>query len=325
MARESTITFEQVATTADNMKAQNVKPTARNVRDVLGTGSMATVLKFLQLWQSGQIRQSQAIDDTLDPAIARAISNQIASKVQEATADTTARLADLQAETDNVIAENERQAAEIEAQAGELAALQEQHAALVGRAQQIETDSTRTAAELVAERQAAEAARVELAKAELRLEAVPRIEAEIEKVRAELLQARAQSAELHEAAAVACAKLEAEEAKSARYEEHFNAFAKQAEEAGKRAVATAEALGNERVAVQASQARLEAAARELDDARKAVAAAREAAKQAGEEAAELRGQLSAVSISTGKPVGKAKPAAPGASTRRKPQAGKKQG
>lgn len=293
MARESTITQDQVAAAADNLKTQGIKPTARNVRDALGSGSMATVLKFLQQWQGNQVRQSQAIDDTLDPSIGRAISNQIAAKVQEATADSTARLADLQAETDNVIAENERQAAEIEAQAGELAALQEQHAALVGRAQQIETDSTRTAAELVAERQAAEAARVELAKAELRLEAVPRIEAEIEKVRDELLQARAQATEQHEAAAVATAKLESEIAKCKRYEAELMVFVKQAEEAGKRAVATAEALGNERVAVQASQARLEAAAREIAAANEAVSKARAEAKKSSEEAAELRGQLTA--------------------------------
>lgn len=291
MARESTITFEQVSTAADNLKAQGIKPTARNVRDALGSGSMATVLKFLQQWHGGQARQSQAIDDTLDPSIARAISNQIVTKVQEATAETTARLADLQAEADTIIAENERQAAEIEAQVGELAALHELHAALSGRAQQIGADATRTAAELVAERQAAEAARVELAKAMVRLEAVPRIEAEIDKVRAELLQARTQTTEQHEAAAVATAKLESETSKCKKYEDELAVFVKQAEEAGKRAVATAEALGNERVAVQASQARLEAAARELEDARKAVATARAEAKKAGEEAAELRGQL----------------------------------
>lgn len=312
MARESTITQDQVAAAADNLKAQGTKPTARNVRDVLGTGSMATVLKFLQLWQGNQVRQSQAIDDTLDPSIGRVISNQIAAKVQEATADVTARLADLQAETDNVIAENERQAAEIEAQAGELAALQEQHAALVGRAQQIEADATRTTAELVAERQAAEYARVELAKAELRLEAVPRIEAEIEKVRADLLQARAQSAELHEAAAVATAKLESEVAQRKGIEAQLSEAVKAREEAAKRAIAAAESLGNERVAVQTAQARLEAAARELEDARKAVVTALADAKKAGEEAAELRGKLS---VTPGAPK-------PAPAAKRKPQAGK---
>ena len=208
MAREATITFEQVAAAADSIKAKGGKASARSVREVLGSGSMATVLKLLQQWQSGQVRQSASIDDTLDPSVVRAISNQIATRVQEATADTTARLADLQAEADLIIVENERQAVDLEAQAAELVVLHGQYAELAGRAQQLESEAGRTAAEWVAERRATEVARVELAKAELRLEVVPKIEAEIEKVRAELLQARAQSAELHEAAAVATVKLE---------------------------------------------------------------------------------------------------------------------
>lgn len=291
MARESTISFEQVSVAADRIKAQGTKPTARNVREALGTGSMATVLKFLQQWQGGQMRQSQAIDDTIDPVIARAISNQIAVKVQESTADATARLADLQAEADAIIAENERQAADIETQTFELSALQEQYAALSGRAKQLEADATRTAGELDVERKAAEAARVELAKAELRLEAVPRIEAEIEKVRAELSQARVQATEQHETAAVATAKLESEVAQRKNLEVQLAEAVRQREEAEKRAAASAVTLGNERVAVQACQARLEAAAREITAANETVAKARAEAKRAGEEAAELRGQI----------------------------------
>ena len=34
MARESTITYEQVAEAADNLKAQNLKPTSRAVRGI---------------------------------------------------------------------------------------------------------------------------------------------------------------------------------------------------------------------------------------------------------------------------------------------------
>ena len=295
MARESTITFEQVAAVAESIKTQGGKATMRNVREALGSGSMATILKFLQQWQGGQLRQNQSIDDTLDPSIARAISNQLASKVQEATANANALLADLQIETDTLIAENERQATDMELQITELSAMQEQHAALAGRTQQLETDANRTAAALIAERQAAESARVELAKAELRLEAVPRIEAEIEKVRAELMESRAQSASLHEAAAVATAKLESEISQRKSIETHLAEAVKQREESSNRALTTAEALGNERATSQAAQARLEAAVRDLDTATESTNQARAEAKKAGEQAAELRGQLIAAS------------------------------
>lgn len=284
MARESTISFDQVAAAADIIKTQGGKPTARSVREALGSGSMATVLKFLQQWQGGQVRQNQAIDDTLDPAIVRAISNAIASKVQEATADATVRLADLQAETSSVIVENERMGAEIDSLTADLAALQEQLAATAGRAQQLEVDAARQATELVAERAAAEAARVALAKAELRLESVPRIEAELVAVRAELAAERVKSAEQHEAAAVAIAQREAAEKANVRLNE-------QLAEVTKRATSTTEQLAFEKISNQACQARLEAAAREISAAQEAATTARSAAKKAGEEAAELRGQL----------------------------------
>ncbi|MEQ1537220.1 MAG: DNA-binding protein [Burkholderiaceae bacterium] len=286
MAREPSITFEQVAAAADNIKAQSQKPTARNVREALGAGSMATVLKFLQQWQGGQVRQSQAIDDTLDVSIVRAISNQIATKVQEATADTTAQLADLQSETDTLITENERQAAELENKAVELAALQEQHSALAGRTEQLEDENERQAAALLAERQASEGARVELAKAELRLEAVPRIEAEIEKVRLELDEERKKSSSLHEAAAVANAKLESETSLKLSLLEQLLKVTKSAEENADRAIKATEQLSNEKVLSQTLQARTEVLSREL-------ATANDVAKKAGEMAAELKGQLAA--------------------------------
>jgi len=210
MARESTITFEQVAAAADSIKAQGGKPTSRAVREVLGSGSMATVCKFMQQWQGGQVRQNQVVDDTLDMAIVRAISNQIATKVQEATLIASTQLADLQAEASAIIAENERQAAEIEMQAYDLSSFQDQCSAYAGRVQQLESEVARLIADLATERQAVEFARIALAKAELRLEAVPRIEAEISAVRVELLLSQKQAAEQHEAAAVATARLEAE-------------------------------------------------------------------------------------------------------------------
>lgn len=296
MPRNPTITYEQVATVADKILNQGGKPTNHNVRDALGSGSSTTILRFLQQWQNGQVRQSQGIDDTIDPSIVRAISSQIAIRVQESTAAAMSRIAGLQADIESLMLENENQSAEIESKKAELVIIQEQYSSLVGRVQQIESDAARTIADLVAERQAAEAARVLLAKAELRLEAVPRIENEIKKVRAELLQARSLSAELHEAAAVATARLEAETLQRKNFETQLLEALHQREEARKQNVTTAESLANERVAVQAGQARLEAAAREIEAANKATSKARAEAKEAIEAAAELRGQLSAANM-----------------------------
>jgi chromosome segregation ATPase len=282
MARESTITYEQVAAAANAIKAQGGKATTRAVREALGTGSMATVLKFIQQWQGGQVRQSAVIDDTLDATIARAISNQIAVRLQSATADATAKLADLQTEVDALIIENERQVGEIVAQSIEFATLQSQYAQLTGRTQQLEADSARITAELIDERRATESARVELAKAELRLEAVPKVEAEIEKLRAELLQARAHAAELHEAAAVATAKLDAEVIQRKACEAQLLEANRRNDDSAKRIEALAESLTNERLLVKTCQTNLELTTRDLAAANQSLDQSRQDAKQSVE-------------------------------------------
>lgn len=201
MARESTITYEQVATAADSLKAKDIKATSRAVRDVLGTGSMATVCKLLEQWKSGQAKQNQVTDDSMDPSVARALNTHIATKIQTATSEATARLADMQGELASVILENERQANEISDLTVEAAYHKEEGAKLAGQIQQLSTDLARAVTELENERQAAEQARIQQAKAELRLEAVPRIEAEIEKLRNELAIERKSASTAREEAA----------------------------------------------------------------------------------------------------------------------------
>ncbi len=229
MAREATITYEQVSAAADSLKARGEKSTSRAVREILGAGSMATVCKLMQQWQSGQARQSQLTDDSIDPSIARAISNQIAAKIQDATADAVARLADMQSEIAVLIAENERQAEQLESQAIGAQSLQDQCAAYTGRIQQIEAELERTKTDLGLERHASEHARIQLAKAELRLEAVPRIETEVERIRTELLAERAKSAEMHELAAVAKAKQDAAEVALHKAERQLEASTRESE------------------------------------------------------------------------------------------------
>lgn len=210
MARESTISIDQLAAAANNIQASGGKPNARNVREALGRGSMATVLKLLKQWQGGQLHHRHIGDDTLDPSVTYAISSYISAKVEEATTDFTVRMAEMQSDADMLIGEYERQTEELMTQSNILISLQQQYAEITGRVEQLETEATRTAVILINERQATESARVALAKAELRLEAVPRMETELDKVRAELLDARTQSAVFSEAAAVAKARYEAE-------------------------------------------------------------------------------------------------------------------
>lgn len=254
MARQASVTYEQVATVCNKIAAEGGTPGSRNVREVLGSGSLGTLLKYINQWKGGQERQSQAIDDTPDPSVVRAISNQIADRVQAATAEATARLVELQSETNNLIADAERQDALIEAQAEILATLQGEKATLAGRLAQVESDLARCAKDVSNERQAAEAARTDLAKAQLRLEAMPRLEAELLAIRAELAAERQSRVNAEQSAAVVAARLEASErrareieAERQKTEAQLVDVVQQREEALKRATIAAEALGNERV------------------------------------------------------------------------------
>ena len=285
MARETTITQEQVNATADAIRAEGNRPTARAVRERIGSGSMATVLKFLQAWQSGQVRTVDA-PVTLPASLQRALVDCIGQEVASARADLGDELAAAQQANADLIAEAERQAATIEAQAASIDALHTENAGLVGQLAQVESALMKAGDEISDERAAAERARTELAKAQLRLEALPDLEAQLIALRTTLEQERAAKADAEKSAAVALAKLEAAE-------RALKAAEDATEKAEKRTAQATQELSTARVQVQAQQTALDTAARECDDLRKQTKDARADAKKAGEVAAELRGKLAA--------------------------------
>lgn len=211
MAREASITQEEVNAVADRLRATGVKPTARGVREALGGGSMATVLKYLQVWQSGQVRQAET--PTVMPAgLQKALLDFIGQEVASAKVALETDLVASQQANGDLIVESERQASVIDSQEQEIEVLHEEKAELSGRFSQLTTDLDSAKKEAEEQRQAAEAARTEQAKLQLRLEGLPRLEAEIEKLRAALETERNARVASDQLAAVAAAKLEKTEA-----------------------------------------------------------------------------------------------------------------
>jgi len=190
MPREATITFDQVASIADAIKAAGGKPTSRAIREQHGSGSLGTIQKLLQQWEAGQVRQVESTL-TLPPALQRAILDFMSQEMTVARADLEGRLADAQQATQDLATENERQVDEIDGLQADLAEANSVRSALEGKAGQLESDLAMARDEIARERAAAEAARTELAKAQLRLEAMPRLEADLEAVRADFAQERA--------------------------------------------------------------------------------------------------------------------------------------
>lgn len=302
MARETSITQEQINAAADTIRAEGTKPTARLVRERIGTGSMATILKFLQIWQSGQVKPA-AQDVTLPPILQRYLVDFVAQEVSAARAGLDADLVAIQQAQADLIAESERQASTIEAQAEALELAQAEKAELSGRLGQMESGLAKALEDAIQERKAAETARTELAKAQLKLEALPRIEAEADRLRNELDIERRGRVEAEQNAAVLQAKLDAEIEHRKKAETQLVNQVRHFEDANKRALAASDALGDERVSTETLKARIEAVTRDVDEAKKEAVAARAAAQKAGEEAAELRGKLA---TTTGKAPAKTK-------------------
>ena len=218
MGRESTITYEQVAAIADAMKTEGAKPTSRAVRERLGnTGSMGTINKLLGRWKAGQERQISAAL-VLPPALQRVLLEFMDTELTAARTTLEAELAEQQQEAADLATENERQVIENDAQADTIELLRAEVSTHQGRAGQLESDLVVSRDEAARERSGAELARTELAKAQLRLEAMPRLEADLVAVRAVLEAERTARQQAKEDAAVLASKLEAAERRIAENE-----------------------------------------------------------------------------------------------------------
>ena len=276
MAREATITQEQVNEVAGRLRAAGVKPTARAVREELGSGSMATVLKHLQVWQAGQVRQAE-VPVTLPPGLQRALVDFIGQEVAAAKLTLEADLVVAQQANVDLIAESERQATALDEAEQGLEGLRSARDALQGRIGQLTADLEASQVAGEAQRQAAENARTELAKQQLRLEGLPKLEAEVERLRVALDAERAGRVLAEQTAAVAAAKLEKTEGQVADLEKRLS----RAEDEARAANQTATSL---REQAQALQASFEVAVRDVNQARDDV-------KRAEAEASVLRGQM----------------------------------
>lgn len=291
MARESNITQGMVNVAADSVLASGSRPTARNVRAAIGFGSMSTILRLLQIWQSGQAVQ-QGAPTELPPSLQRVLLDFLKEEVAVVRGDSQAELEIAQQTINDFMGENERLSSQVEAQAEALSKALVERGELVGRLSQMESDLNRFAGELDNERQSAETTRTELAKTLLRLENVPRIEAELAQLRIELGNEQRLKIAAEQSAAVSAARFEAMLDRATKAEEVLAKVEKEAR-------LVSQESNNCRVQVQAQQTALDAAAREVKDLRQQVVDLRADTKKAVETAAELRGQLNS---SLGKPT-----------------------
>lgn len=225
------VTFDAVAASAESLVASGQRPTVRAVIAQLGGGSPNAVLPHLQAWKGKQTNARVATIE-LDPRIAAIVAEQIRAAVAAATAAADDRTAELEADA-QAVAEAGRMAeeravelaAELQHVQAECEQLKGRLAALTDEGERARRESAAAAAQANADastlRGAAEEAREKLARAELRLERLPSLEAMLERVQAELDAERASRVNAEKALAVAEAQRDGalDEADDAR--EHF--------------------------------------------------------------------------------------------------------
>lgn len=205
MPREATITYDQVAAIANGMKAAGEKPSPREIRLRHGSGSLGTIHKLLQQWDATSVRQAE-VSLALSPALQRAIQEFVDQQRNAARSELEVALSSARATADDLASENERLTRGIEATEGVLAELKAETHTLAGRVEQLEADLSATKQDAEMANRAAEGARTELAKAELRLEAMPALEQEMARLRQALDAERKVRTDAEREAATAEAK-----------------------------------------------------------------------------------------------------------------------
>lgn len=255
MGREATITAEQVAAAADALKGEGKKPTSRAVRERLGnTGSMGTITKLLQRWKSHQERD-QVASLSLPPALQRAVLDFMDTELAAARAPLETELVDLKESIDELATENERQEDALTGLREQLDQVAAEKASAEGKAAQLTADLDGARDEAGRERQAAELARTELAKAQLRLEAMPRLEADLEAVRTELTKERSARVAAEQQAAVLAAQKTDLEGRLGDAKKDGERITDQLAKAQAKADQLAETVADARVKLQTAQAR----------------------------------------------------------------------
>ena len=154
MAREPSITAEQVYAVADAIRAEGGKPTSRAVRERLGNvGSMGTINRFLQQWKSSHERKSTGVL-SLPVALQNSILDFLEQELAMSRAGLEAELAEQQQEAGDLATENERQSEVIERLNEQVSILGEERAAAEGKSAQLAADLEKAHTEATAERQA---------------------------------------------------------------------------------------------------------------------------------------------------------------------------
>ncbi len=280
------VTFESVAEAAESLVAAGERASVRSIIKRLGGGSPNTVLQYVNEWKSGRV-VVRITDMDLSPRITAAIVEQMKSVAGEAASAAEERAAaaedNLQTMAEaNQIAEQQIAAltaekAGFEARVVTLdASLRDQHEAFTHKLETAQAKIDELASDLEKERVRATSASVELGKSQVKLDAIPVLEKQIEDQKQQIAKLQGDLEAQRKTHSVA-------EQRTAVVEAQMILVVEQASKAAADLIKAETKHADEHKQLRA----------ELDDARHQIKDAVAEARVARDQAAELRGQLAA--------------------------------
>lgn len=285
----ATVTQNSVFSAAEALEARGDKVSVRAVRDYLGGGSPNAVAPLLAAWRAKRPVVAAA-EIQLDPRIGQLIAEQ----VKVAAGESAKRADERASEAEDTLSLCQQEAEELGEQLqsalkslDESRAKGEQQAGTIGELREEIERSRKDAEEEVdeaqaradRERESAEAARTALAKAELRMEALPRLEREIEQLRVALTEAQAGRQQAEQQAAVLKAQDVAARERIMDLVNRLDDSEKRGKEIDAESKAAWQEASAASTAVEASKVRLESAGRELEIVKNALTEARDELKE----------------------------------------------
>jgi colicin import membrane protein len=300
------VTFESVATAAQEITKEGGRPSVRSVIAYLGGGSPNAVLPLLNEWKAGRPTLKSG-DIELDPRIGMVVAELVHKASEQAARTAEEKAADVQADAEAVAEAGRELESLTQSLEGQLTqaqqviaakerALEDVQAAASIEAKNAQEKATALQNQLAEERARADQAVQAVAKAEVRLELIPGLQSEVERLKPFEQQAAVLSANLDSSKATI-------EDLKARLGDAL-ADAKGAHDD----------LEKVRISEQSLQARLDAAMREIEgykagmaDQKADLATARQETKDvrselaaARDEAKELRAEIKAMAVKTDK-------------------------
>lgn len=284
------VTFESVAAAAEAISKDGGRPSVRAVIAQLGGGSPNTVLPMLNEWKAGRVAVRSA-DIELDPRIGQIVAELVTRASEQAAKSAEERAADVQADAETVAEAGREAELRAEGLQGQLdkaiqtitlkeRALEDAQAAAAIEAKNAEEKATALKNQLAEERSRADQAVQAVAKAEVRLELIPGLQAEVERLKP-----------FEQKTAVLTANLDAANATVGDLKGRLDAALLDAKEAHGE-------LEKVRISEQSLSAKLDAALREIESLKASLgetkvelATARQEAKEARAETKEVRAAL----------------------------------